>query len=57
MAEQLYKRLKQEFSDLDDMIKDTQFTPIKTWLNQHIHQHACRHSSDELVLDINQRIE
>ena len=49
MAEQLYKRLQQEFSDLDNMIKDTQFVPIKTWLNKQIHQHGCRYSTDILI--------
>ena len=50
MAQQLYKRLQQEFSDLDNMIRDTQFIPIKTWLNKHIHQHGCRFTVEKLIV-------
>ena len=34
MAEQLYKQLQQEFSDLDNMIKVPQFVLIKHGLNR-----------------------
>lgn len=49
MAEQLYKRLQNEFSDLDDMIKDAQFLPIKSWLNESVHQHGCRFTIEKLT--------
>ena len=49
MAEQLYKRLQKEFSNLNEMIKTAQFKPIKAWLNETIHQHGCRYTTDELA--------
>ena len=49
MAEQLYKRLQAEFSDLDDMVKNAYFKPIKIWLNKNIHQHGCRYSTESLM--------
>ena len=49
MAEQIYKKLEQEFSNLEDLIRNANFIPIKEWLNNSIHQHGCRYTTDELT--------
>ena len=49
MAEKIYQKLKSEFNNLEDLIRDANFIPIKEWLNNSIHRHGCRYSTDELT--------
>ena len=58
MAEQLYTKLQHEFANLDDLIRSANFKPIKEWLNQTIHQHGCRYSTQTLIerIGINQLV-
>ncbi len=49
MAHQLHKKLQAIFPTLDEMVRTADFIPIKEWLNQHIHVHGSKMTTDDLL--------
>ena len=47
-AAQFMDKARQELGDLDGMFRQGNFTPLKTWLNTHIHQPGQRYRPREL---------
>ena len=53
MAHQLHKKLQAIFPTLDEMVRTADFIPIKEWLNQHIHVHGSKVSTEDLLNSLN----
>ncbi len=52
IAAQLYKKLDQEFKSLEAMIQAADFIPIKSWLNENIHFHGSKKTTELLLQDL-----
>ena len=53
IAAELYHVLETTIGNLDDVIRSGDFSPITLWLNQHIHFHGSKKTTDELLSDLN----
>jgi carboxypeptidase Taq len=42
MSEQIWERLRQDLTDLDDQIEAGEFGPLRDWLREHVHQLGSR---------------
>ena len=56
IAAELYHVLETTIGNLDDVIRSGDFSPITLWLNQHIHFHGSKKTTDELLSDLNIKI-
>lgn len=52
IAAQLYDTLEQDVTDVDALIRDGDFAPIRSWLRDEVHQHGRRYETPELVEQI-----
>jgi carboxypeptidase Taq len=48
-AAQLYDAAKQSLGDVDSMVREGNFTPLREWLVQNVHQVGRTRTADELV--------
>ena len=48
-AAQFFEQARHDLGDLDAQFARGEFTPLREWLNKHIHQHGMRYRAPELV--------
>ena len=48
-AAQLHAKAEASVGDLDDVLAESGFDPIKAWLREHVHRHGKRYPTDELI--------
>lgn len=48
-AAQFFEKVVEDLGDLNAMFARGEFQPLKTWLNEHIHQHGRRYDAPQLV--------
>jgi len=56
IAAELHDRLTRHIENLDHQIRSGTFTPINTWLNQHVHSHGCKKTTARLLSDLGIRM-
>ena len=49
LAAQLHAAAQTRLGDLDDVISESGFEPIKTWLQENVHRHGKRYRTDDLI--------
>ena len=49
LAAQIFRRAENEIEDLDEEISDGEFSDLREWLREEIHQQGCRYRTEELV--------
>ncbi|WP_232687256.1 carboxypeptidase M32 [Halobacterium zhouii] len=48
LAAQLDAAMREDL-DVDDLVREGEFDPIREWLTEHVHSHGQRYTTDELV--------
>lgn len=56
IAAELHERLTRHIENLDHQIRSGTFTPINTWLKQHVHSHGCKKTTERLLSDLGIRM-
>ena len=56
IAAELHERLTRHIENLDHQIRSGTFTPINTWLKQHVHSHGCKKTTARLLSDLGIRM-
>ncbi len=51
-AAQWTHAMQKELGDIKDLIQKGEFAPIKKWLNENIHRHGRRYTTDELAVRV-----
>ncbi len=49
MAAQLFETAASDVGDVDQLIRDGEFDPLREWLVENVHSHGQRYETDELV--------
>jgi carboxypeptidase Taq len=49
IAGQLWRRVNQDISDLDDRIAAGELAPLREWLREHVHRHGAKFTTKELL--------
>lgn len=49
LAAQIDHRLRADLGDVDGIIRDGEFAPVREWLTEHIHRHGCRYETPALI--------
>jgi carboxypeptidase Taq len=48
LAAQLNAAIREDL-DVDTLVREGEFDPIREWMGEHVHQHGCRYTTPELV--------
>jgi len=48
LAAQLDATMREDL-DVDGLVREGEFEPIREWLTEHVHRHGQRYTTDELV--------
>lgn len=49
IAGQLWERIRDDISDLDEQLERHELGPLREWLREHIHRHGSRYSDTDLL--------
>jgi carboxypeptidase Taq len=49
---QFYRKMRSDLEDMDSLIAEGNFTPIREWMRTHIHSHGSAKTPEELLLDV-----
>ncbi|MFB6146833.1 MAG: carboxypeptidase M32 [Halobacteriaceae archaeon] len=49
LAAQLDHHLRADLGDVDAMVRDGEFGPLREWQREHVHRHGCRYTTPDLV--------
>ena len=55
-AAQLFEAAREAIPDLDKQFAEGEFTPLRTWLNEHIHVHGMRYRAADLCEHVTGRV-
>lgn len=46
---QLWEAMRRDLGDLDALVREGRFTPLRSWLVEHVHRHGTRYEPEELL--------
>jgi carboxypeptidase Taq len=49
MSVQIWEKMQDDLGDLDELLEQGEFTPLREWLGEHIHRHGRKYPPQELL--------
>jgi carboxypeptidase Taq len=49
MSVQIWEKMQEDVGDLDELLERGEFTPLREWLEEHIHRHGRKYPPQELL--------